>query len=293
MQIDKENLIPTVLPNPPESPPPPLNQRAEASQSWRRPDPQRHRRRHHRHSDALVFAPLAWAKLMFFLHAGGTEVGGFGVSSAADPLYVEEFRTVRQHATAVSVAFDDAAVADHFDACVDRGLKPERFARIWVHTHPGDSAEPSMVDERTFERVFGGCDWALMCIVSRGGRSYARLSFAAGPGAAVHLPLAVDWGGWPAAVLDPEERLERELAGWALEYERNVHPVSIATNPFTPDADPALRDTGGGTVMHDEERDVLYDAILEERLDGWRFDPWTDDVLQAAAQGWPEGTVWR
>ena len=68
MQNDKVNLIQTVPPNPPESPPPPLNRR---NQPWPRPDP-RHRRRHHRHGDALVFAPLAWAKLMFFLHAGGT-----------------------------------------------------------------------------------------------------------------------------------------------------------------------------------------------------------------------------
>ena len=26
---------------------------------------------------------------------------------------------------------------------VDRGLKPEAFARLWLHTHPANSAEPS------------------------------------------------------------------------------------------------------------------------------------------------------
>jgi hypothetical protein len=63
----------------------------------------------------LVIAPLAWLKLMLFLHAGDTEVGGFGVSRGArgdDLLYLEDLATVRQRTTAVTVAFDDAAVAD-------------------------------------------------------------------------------------------------------------------------------------------------------------------------------------
>ena len=72
----------------------------------------------------LVFSPLAWLKLKFFCHAGDTEVGGFAISAEADPLYVEDFVTVRQHTTVVSVEFDDAAVADHFDDAVDAGLAP-------------------------------------------------------------------------------------------------------------------------------------------------------------------------
>lgn len=36
----------------------------------------------------LTFAPLAWLKLQFFWHAGPTEIGGFGISSPKDFLYV-------------------------------------------------------------------------------------------------------------------------------------------------------------------------------------------------------------
>src|SRR5689334_14381541 len=65
---------------------------------------------------ALVLSPLAFLKLQFFLHVGDTEVGGFGVSrSPGDLLYVEDFVTVSQQTTCVTVEFDDAAVADHFD----------------------------------------------------------------------------------------------------------------------------------------------------------------------------------
>ena len=44
-------------------------------------------------------------------------------------LYIEDFVTVRQEVTGVSVRFLDAAVADFFDGCVDRGLKPHQFSR--------------------------------------------------------------------------------------------------------------------------------------------------------------------
>ena len=64
----------------------------------------------------LTFAPLAWLKLQFFCQFGTIEIGGFGISAARDLLYVLDFVTVRQQATLVTVSFDDAAVADHFDA---------------------------------------------------------------------------------------------------------------------------------------------------------------------------------
>ena len=73
----------------------------------------------------LTFAPLAYLKLQYFCHAGETEIGGFGISSEQDLLYVEDFVTVRQHVTSVSVRFEDESVADFFDACVDRGLHVE------------------------------------------------------------------------------------------------------------------------------------------------------------------------
>src|SRR5205807_2560451 len=126
--------------------------------------------------------------------AGEKEVAGFAVSAEHDPLYVDDFVTFAQVASPVTFKFCDTAVADYFDECVDKGLRPARFARIWLTTNPGDSARPSITDEETFARVFGSCDWALMCIVSRTGRTYARLSFPAGPGGQMYLGVAVDWG---------------------------------------------------------------------------------------------------
>ena len=209
-------------------------------------EPQEPVRRREPPGRTLTFSPAAWLKLMFFLHAGETEVGGFALTDGHDPLSVEEFVTVRQRVSAVSVEFDDDSVADHFDACVDAGLTPERFARVWVHTHPGDSPSPSFTDEHTFARVFGGCDWALMFIVSRTGRTYARLGLRAGPGAEVPLGVAVDWGAWPQRVLEDEGRWDRRLLEWAEEYERNVHPnAPVQMTLAFDEADAAAAGAGG------------------------------------------------
>lgn len=154
--------------------------------------------------------------------AGDTEVGGFGISSRADPLRVEDVVLVPQRTTPTFVALDDVAVADHFDQQVDAGRSPDEFARIWLHTHPGQSPQPSPTDEQTFRRVFGACDWAVMGILARGGASYAQLYFAAGPGGSLRIPIKVDFdGSFPASDED----------AWQDEYQRCVRPYQGADLP--------------------------------------------------------------
>ncbi len=111
------------------------------------------------------------------------------MTAPGDLLLVEDFVLVTQACTPVTVEFDDESVADYFDAQVDAGRRPEEFARIWIHTHPGHSAQPSHTDEATFPRVFGRADWAVMFILARGGQSYARLRFNVGPGGQVLIPV--------------------------------------------------------------------------------------------------------
>jgi hypothetical protein len=186
---------------------------------WKRLAPTRHDR-----AAALRFAPLAWLKLRTFLHADDVEVGGFGIGAADDLLYVEDFVAPMQRVSSVTVAFDDDAVADHVDRYVDAGVPPCRSGRLWIHTHPCDSAAPSLTDEETFRRAFGACDWAAMVIVARGGATYARLSFNAGPGGQVVIPLEVDWPRLPDDLLANEGGLDELVSGWLEEYGRSVHP---------------------------------------------------------------------
>jgi hypothetical protein len=172
----------------------------------------------------LRFSPYAWSKLLYLRDAGDTEVGGFGISAADEPFLIEDVRLVEQRCTQVTVEFEDEAVADFFDEQVDSGRRPEQFARCWMHTHPGKSAEPSWTDDETFARAFGSSSWAVMFIVAKGGATYARLRFGCGPGAELIVPVAIDWDAtFPAA----------DHAAWRQEYDLCVRPI-VPQRPRSP-----------------------------------------------------------
>ena len=180
----------------------------------------------------LTFAPLAWLKIQFYCHAGPTEIGGFGISSSTDLLRIEEFITVPQEASPVTVRFRDEGVADFYDRNIDAGLDLQRFSRVWIHTHPGASAQPSGTDEETFSRCFGRSDWSVMAIVSRMALSYARLAFSVGPGGQVLLPVAVDWAAWPACL--ETSSFDALIKEWQQEYAANVKVMLTPATTLVP-----------------------------------------------------------
>ena len=193
-------------------------------------------------SPVLRFSPTAWAKLLYFRDKTSNEVGGFGVTPAEDLLYVQDFMTVKQNVSCISIDFDDAAVGDFFEDQVDQGRFPEQFARLWIHTHPGDSAEPSGVDEATFERVFGQCDWSVMFVMAQNGQTYTRISFNVGPGGQVLIPSEVDFG-------QSFEGSSHEQ--WNQEYEAHVF------------AEPSIGLLGDGPMGASS----LYDQLSVDLLD--------------------------
>jgi proteasome lid subunit RPN8/RPN11 len=201
----------------------------------------------------LRFSPTAWAKLLFLRDLGDTEVGGFGIAAADDLLYVSDVQLVRQTCTGASVQFDDASVADFFDRQVDAGVQLSRCARIWLHTHPGNSADPSFTDADTFWRVFHRTDWALMLILARGGRTSARLRFHVGPGGEVEIPVRVDY-------TRPFGGSQHEL--WHEEYQANVQPAV----PILSDKPSVLE------RFADEVRRDIWDD------EGW-FPDWPQDLV--------------
>jgi proteasome lid subunit RPN8/RPN11 len=168
-------------------------------------------------TQTLRFSPTAWAKLLFLRDYGDTEVGGFGIAASDD----------RQ---------------------VDAERRPEQFARIWVHTHPGDCPRPSMTDEETFERVFGRADWAVMFILDCEGQSYARLRFNVGPCAEVEIPVGVDYSR-PFSATEPDT--------WEQEYLANVHAEQLRRG------------------MASTLEPVLASPFDEEPTDAW-YESWFD-----------------
>lgn len=171
------------------------------------------RQKRSRRRPTLRFSPTAWAQLLFLRDRGPTEVGGFGIADPDDLLFVEEIELVSQRCTQTFVAFDDVAVAEFFDKQIDQNRRPEQFARIWVHSHPGESAQPSFVDRETFNRVFGRCDWAVMFIIACGGATSAELHWRHGGPASIPLNIEIDFSrSFPAS----------DAAAWAAEYDAKV-----------------------------------------------------------------------
>jgi hypothetical protein len=220
----------------------------------------------------LKFSPTAWAKLLYLRDKSDNEVGGFGITESADLLYVSDFMTVKQKVSAISVSFDDEAVSNFFDDQVDLGRRPEQFARIWIHCHPGDSPEPSILDEETFERVFGGCQWAILFVVGRRNHTYARLSFNVGPGGQILIPVQVDY----SRDFGPSDHGQ-----WNAEYSTNV----VVENSYSPLRKSSDEKTESGL----RDYALPYDFVEElENMDpterqfildelGAMPDPWDDE----------------
>jgi hypothetical protein len=205
----------------------------------------------------LRFSPTAWAKLVWLRDLGRTEVGGFAISAADDLLFIEDVQMVRQECSTASVTFEDQSVADFFDRQVDAGLKPERFSRIWVHTHPGNSPTPSNTDDETFARVFGQPEWAVMFILARGGQTYARLRFNVGPGGELTIPVSVDYSR-PFAASD--------LKGWQQEYAANLSDAEELLRRAV-ELTPRRGAMESTALIPRDYADPFFDPFREDRLD--------------------------
>ncbi len=192
--------------------------------------------------------------MLFLRDCGDTEIGGFGLSAPDDLLLVVDILPVKQRCTPVTVAFDDKAVADLFDDLVDQGIPPERFGRIWIHTHPGECPLPSITDEATFRRAFGGADWSVMAIVARNDAAYARVAFHIGPGGSLGIPVAIDYR-------HPFEASDCQAWKQAYEQTVTVETRSIATHRVGRDGQslltlPATDDPWDWDPYHDEYTDA-------------------------------------
>jgi proteasome lid subunit RPN8/RPN11 len=213
---------------------------------------------------ALRFSPTAWAKLLYFRDKSQNEVGGFGITKPDDLLSVTDLLTVKQEVSCVSVKFDDEAVSKLFDEQVDLGRKPEQFARIWLHTHPGDSPEPSSTDEDTFGRVFGRCQWAVMFVLAQDGSTYARLSFNIGPGGQILIPTKVDYS---------QEFGPSNHDVWDAEYATNIAATEWPSLPLSKEPKPAEASMPGCTLPYDflsefekmepVQRQLILDELAE------------------------------
>ena len=161
---------------------------------------------------------------------------------------------MQQTCSWASVVFDDESVADFFEDQVEDGLNPEQFARVWIHTHPGNSAAPSMTDEETFTRVFGSTNWSVMAILAKGGESYARLRLNGDVSQDFEMPTEIDF---------TTEFPNSDHDDWEEDYLSNVSEEISILAPWEPKE-----------IFEPAAADPLYDYsnYYEEDILDYQFD---------------------
>ncbi len=151
-------------------------------------------------------------KLKYWIDMSDGEFGGMGVCANPDDLKsITDFCLIPQKAGWGHNDFDDGAMADYFVRMAKKGLQPKQFARIWFHTHPGNSSyppSPSGDDDNTFVKAFGQCDWAAMLILNKG---YASILEIQGGKGTIQY--------WEAVFKFWEKPLPKKQQGWKDEFD--------------------------------------------------------------------------
>jgi hypothetical protein len=137
--------------------------------------------------------------MMYMRDKGSTEVSGFALTDEKDEYLVIDFIMPKQECGAATTEMSAEGLVEMFDKLSGppkfggMGLSPSRYGRIWIHTHPGFSSEPSGTDWATFRQTFGGKDWAIMFILSNERAATCILQIEDVPGAYFRIPWGVDW----------------------------------------------------------------------------------------------------
>lgn len=118
----------------------------------------------------LRFTRRAFAKLCLIRDREDYEVAAFGVTPWWDPCTVVDLILPKQVCSWGTVEMDDDDLVILQDLADQCGVCNHQFRHLWIHTHPGESAEPSKTDTETFEDHFGEFDFAMMHILSKKGK---------------------------------------------------------------------------------------------------------------------------
>jgi len=149
--------------------------------------------------DVLRFTPYAFAKMLYLRDKGSTEISGFALTDDGDPYLIVDFIMPEQECTGATTEMTSKGIVDLFDKLSGpakfggMGISPGRYGRVWIHTHPGFSSEPSGTDWATFREVFGDKDWAIMFIMGKGKEATCILRIEQVAGGHFRIPWEVDW----------------------------------------------------------------------------------------------------
>lgn len=122
----------------------------------------------------IKFTPTAYAQILRVCQEAETEIGFWGITDPDNPLLIVGLHMPKQACTVASCSFDETGIGESVEELSKLGLHVSQYGRVWIHTHPGNSPNPSGKDEQTFSEDFKGKPFAVMMILAKGGQWYAR-----------------------------------------------------------------------------------------------------------------------
>ena len=218
-------------------------------------------------SKPLRFSPYAYAKLSFLRDYGDTEIGGFGVCETDDPLLVTDVHLPVQDCTSTTVELDGESLLAYRATCRKADIDEKHSFRIWIHTHPEMSADPSCTDESTFSELFDSTNWGIMAILSKTEDTYVRVRYGGdGPMSDSELDWEVDYTvDFPAS----------DIESWIDEYNATVTVITYVTTRPKDTKFWKIPDTSITTGWPESKSNLAQDC---ERTITDSYQPWVDIV---------------
>lgn len=184
----------------------------------------------------------------------------FGIAASSDqPLRIASVYAPEQQCTGGETEITDG-IAKYVDMCIhDWGLESaSQFMRVWLHTHPGNSAEPSSQDWETFEEShFMSQDFSVMFIIARGGNTTCHLRINSGGLSIVEeIGVQIDWKSpYLGLTQDMLDSWEAEYAN-VTEVKHAVTTTKWVTNKGYPSY-PSYYSQGSSHSMSERGRELL------------------------------------
>lgn len=144
----------------------------------------------------ITVSGLLWFKAKYLANQHQVEVGGWCIAPDKDkPFEVHDFKLTKQESTVGSIDFDDEGTVEFMEDELEAGLEFDQFMRVWIHTHPGDSASPSPLDRTTFRQLADTLPYVVMLIISKSGSATAEIGYKLPTGQFVSMPcgIRIDW----------------------------------------------------------------------------------------------------
>lgn len=141
---------------------------------------------------SIRISPHAYQKVAFFTRKD-VEVGGFAITSPEDPSLILDFVVLPQTSSSCEFDFSPDGMQNYLNEMVDAGISPNNCFRMYIHTHPGNSPQPSSVDNEQFDKLMQDYPWFGMIIFAKDLSTYARVKMTQGCGLEAELDLEIDW----------------------------------------------------------------------------------------------------